>query len=73
MCLWNIVVLWDQLKIIIKICGPGREDKGSLEHHTDRKFMVNAYQDSEIYENTMGCSGGLEYRECIQHFGWEMV
>jgi len=29
-----------------------REDKGSLEHHINRKFMINAYQDSEIWENT---------------------
>ena len=26
--------------------------------------MVNAYQDSEIWENTRGCSDDLEYREC---------
>jgi hypothetical protein len=32
----------------MKICGPEREDKSSLEHHINRKFMVNAYQDSEI-------------------------
>ena len=25
-----------------------REDKGSLEHHINRKFMVNAYQGSDI-------------------------
>jgi len=42
------LILWDQLKIIRKICGLEREDKGSLEHHINRKFMVNAYQDSEI-------------------------
>jgi hypothetical protein len=42
------VVLWDQLQIVMKICGSEREDKGSLEHHIKRKFMVNAYEDSEI-------------------------
>ena len=42
------VILWDQLQIIMKICWPEREDKGSLEHHINRKFMVNVYQDSEI-------------------------
>jgi hypothetical protein len=42
------VILWDQLQIIMKICGPKKEDKGSLEHHINRKFIVNAYQDSEI-------------------------
>ena len=46
-CLWNFI-LWDQLQIVMKMCGPEREDKGSLEHHTNRKFMVNVYQDSEI-------------------------
>jgi len=25
-----------------------REDRGSLEHHINRKFRVNIYQDSEI-------------------------
>jgi hypothetical protein len=48
------------------------EDRGSLQHHIHRKLMVNAYQDCEIWENTRSCSGGLEYTECIQHFGWEM-
>jgi hypothetical protein len=42
------VILWDQLQIIMKICGPEREDKGSLEHHINRKLTVNAYQNSEI-------------------------
>jgi len=42
------VILSDQLQIIMKICGPEREDSGSLEHHINRKFMVNAYQNSEI-------------------------
>jgi hypothetical protein len=32
----------------MKICGAEREDKGNLEHNINRKFMVNAYQDSEI-------------------------
>jgi hypothetical protein len=41
-------ILWDQLQIIMKICGPEKEDKGSLEHHRNRKFKVNVYQDSEI-------------------------
>jgi hypothetical protein len=41
------VILWDQLKIVMKICGPEGEEKVSLEHHINRKFMVNAYQDSE--------------------------
>jgi hypothetical protein len=27
---------------------PEREDKSSLEHHINRKFMVNGYWDSEI-------------------------
>ena len=40
---------------------PEREDRGSLEHHINRKFMVNVYQGSEIQENTRGCSGSLEY------------
>ena len=34
--------------------------------------MVKSYQDSETQENTRGCSAGLEYRECVQDFGWEM-
>ena len=34
--------------------------------------MVNAYKDRKIQENTRGYSGGLEYAECVQHFGWEM-
>ena len=34
--------------------------------------MVNAYQDSEIQGNTRVCTVGLEYRECTQHFVWEM-
>jgi hypothetical protein len=67
----HFFVWWDQLQIVMNICGPEREDRGSLEHHAKRKFMVNIYQDSEIYENTRGCSGGLEYMECIQHFVWE--
>jgi hypothetical protein len=66
------VILWDQLQIIMKICGSEREDRGSSEHHINRKLMVNAYQESEIWENTGGCFDGLEYTECIQHFGWEM-
>ena len=41
------VILWYQLQIIMKICGPEGEDNGSLEHHINSKFMVNAYQDSE--------------------------
>ena len=41
------LVLWDQLQIIMEICGPEREDKGSLECHINRKFIVNAYQDRE--------------------------
>jgi len=48
MFLKHSVILCDQLQIIIKICGPEREDKGSLEHHINRKFMVKADQDSEI-------------------------
>ena len=29
-CLWNIpLILWDQLQIVMKTCGPEREDKGS--------------------------------------------
>jgi len=27
----HFVILWDQLQIIMKICGTEREDKGSLE------------------------------------------
>ena len=42
------LILCDQLQMIMKICEPGWEDKGSLEHHINRKFMVNAYQDSKI-------------------------
>jgi len=42
------LILWAHLQVIVKICGPEREDKGSLEHHINRKFMVNAYQGSEI-------------------------
>jgi len=42
------VVLQNQLQIFMKICGPEWEDKGTLEHHIKRKFMVNAYQDIEI-------------------------
>ena len=66
------LILWDQLQIIMKICGTEREDKGSLEHHINSKFMINAYLYSELQENTRCCSGGLEYRECIEQFGWEM-
>ena len=66
------VILWDQLKIIMKICGSEGEGKSSFEHHIKRNFMVNAYQVSEIWYNTGGCSGGLKCRQCIQHFGWEM-
>jgi len=47
---------------------PEREEKGSLEQHIKRKFMINGYWDSEIYENTRGCLWGLAYMECIQHF-----
>jgi nickel-dependent lactate racemase len=42
------VILWNSLQIIMNICGPEREDKDSLEHHINRKFMVNSYQNSEI-------------------------
>jgi len=42
------LVLHDQLNIIMKICGTEREEKGSLEHHINRKLMINDYQDSEI-------------------------
>jgi len=35
------VILWDQLQIIMKICGLEREEKRSLEHQINRKFMVN--------------------------------
>jgi hypothetical protein len=42
------VILWDQLQIIMKICGAEREDKCSLEHLINRKFIFNGYQDSEI-------------------------
>ena len=42
------VILCDQLQIIMKICEPECEDIGSLEHHINRKFKVNAYQDSKI-------------------------
>jgi hypothetical protein len=42
------VILWEQLQIVMKICGPERWEKRSLEHHIKRKFMVYAYQDSEI-------------------------
>jgi hypothetical protein len=42
------VILCDQLQIVMKVCVAEREDKGSLEHHINRKFMVNAHQDSEI-------------------------
>jgi len=48
------------------------EEKVSLEQHIKRKFMVNVSWNSEIQENTRSCSGGLEYRECIRHFGWKM-
>ena len=41
------VILWEQLQIVMKIRGPEGEDNGSLEHHINRKFTVNAYQDSE--------------------------
>jgi hypothetical protein len=41
------LVLQDQLQIIMKRCGPEREEKGSLEHHINRTYMVNVYQDSE--------------------------
>ena len=30
------------------MCGADREDRGSLEHHINRKSMVNVHQDSEI-------------------------
>ena len=43
----NSVILWDKLQIIMKIRGPEGEDNGSLEHHINSKFTVNAYQDSE--------------------------
>ena len=42
------LILWDQLQIIRKICGTEREDKGSLEHHINSKFMINAYWYSEL-------------------------
>jgi hypothetical protein len=42
------LILWVQLKIIMKICGLEREYKGSFEHHINRKYMIDAYQDSEI-------------------------
>jgi hypothetical protein len=58
-------------KFFMKICGPEREERVSLERHIKSKFMVNAYQYSEILENTRGCSVGLENMECIQHFCWE--
>jgi len=33
------LILWDQLQIIMKICGPEREDRGSCsEHHINRKI-----------------------------------
>jgi len=35
-------------KLLQKICVPEREDKGSFEHHINRKYMVNVYQDTEI-------------------------
>jgi len=44
----HCVILWDQLQIIMKICGNKWEDRGSSEHHINRNFMVDAYQDSEI-------------------------
>ena len=44
----HYIILCDQLQIIMKMCGHEREDRGSLEHHINRKFMFNAYQDSEI-------------------------
>ena len=43
----HYVILWEQLQIVMKIRGPEGEDNGSLEHHINRKFTVNAYQDSE--------------------------
>jgi hypothetical protein len=42
------VILWDQLQIVMEICGAEREDKVSLEHHINRQLLVNAYQESEI-------------------------
>jgi len=42
------LILWDQLLIIGKICGHELEEKVSLEEHIRRKFMVNAYKNSEI-------------------------
>jgi hypothetical protein len=36
------------IKIFMVICGSEREDKGSLEHHINRKLLVNVYQESEI-------------------------
>ena len=41
-------ILWDYLQIVMKTRGPEREEKGSSEHHINRKFMLNVYQDSEI-------------------------
>jgi len=37
------LILWAQLQIIMKICGPERVESGSLKHYIHRKFMVNAY------------------------------
>jgi len=42
------LILWDQLQIIMKICGTEREDKGSVKHHINSKFMINAYWYSEL-------------------------
>jgi len=61
-------VLWDQLQIVMKIFGTMGEGKVSLLRHINRKFIVNVYQVVK-FRKTIGCSGDLEYRECIQRFG----
>ena len=40
--------MWDQLQSFMKIYEPEWEDKGRSEYHMNRRFMVNAYKDSEI-------------------------
>jgi hypothetical protein len=42
------LILLDQLQFIVKICGLEREEKCSLEHHINRKSVINVYQNSEI-------------------------
>jgi hypothetical protein len=49
----HCVILCDQLQIVMEMCGAEKEGKGSLEHHINRKLLVNAYQESEVVEQNV--------------------